>query len=344
MGCRTASHDGAVRRYPVVLGAILLAVAGCGGQRGADTSASGTDATSCEVSSDTNLSIATGNTTGVYYALGGAYAEAITAQTDGTLEATAAETSASLQNIQQLVAGTHQVAFAVADTAADAVNGMAAFDGEQPIAALTRLYPNYTQVIVRSGAAINSLADMRGKRVSVGSPNSGTEVIANRMLEAAGLDPNTDVQAQRTELGKTVEGMKDGSIDAMFFSGGLPTGGITDLFVSQRDKVKFIDVAETLPKLQNINAIYEDGVIPASTYQTPADVPTVVVPNVLLVKNDMDGNIACVLTKALFDHKNDLVKVNKAAEGISLDTARDTLPVPLHPGAKRALDDLGAPN
>ena len=133
------------------------------------------------------------------------------------------------------MAGTHQVAFSLADTAADAVNGTASFAEKQPIAALTRLYPNYTQVIARTDAGINSIADMRGKRVSTGAPNSGTEVIANRMLEAAGLDPAKDIQAQRTELGKTVEGMKDGSIDAMFWSGGLPTGGITDLFVSRRD-------------------------------------------------------------------------------------------------------------
>ncbi|MGO4445275.1 TAXI family TRAP transporter solute-binding subunit [Mycobacterium sp. 2YAF39] len=334
-----------VRPYAVgaACGAILLVVAGCGGQRDGDNAATATEEpTSCEVTADATLSIATGNTTGVYYALGGAYAEAIEQQTGGTLKATAAETTASLQNIQQLVAGTNQVAFSLADTAADAVNGMAAFDGDQPIAALTRLYPNYTQVIVRNNAGINAIRDMRGKRVSIGSPNSGTEVIANRMLEAAGLDPSTDVQSQRIELGKTVEGMKDGSLDAMFWSGGLPTGGITDLFVSQRDNVKFIDVTATLPKLQNINPIYEDGVIPASTYQTPADVPTVVVPNLLLVRNDMDGNIACVLTKALFEHKQELAEVNKAAEDISLDTARETLPVPLHPGAKHALDDLGA--
>ena len=327
-----------------VLGAILLVLAGCGGQRGGDNGATAAEPTSCEVTADARLSIATGNTTGVYYALGGAYAEAISQQSGGKLKATAAETSASLQNIQQLVADTHQVAFSLADTAADAVNGMASFDEKQPIAALTRLYSNYTQVIARADTGINSIADMRGKRVSTGSPNSGTEVIANRMLEAAGLDPSKDVQAQRTELGKTVEGMKDGSIDAMFWSGGLPTGGITDLFVSQRDNVKFLDVTDTLAKLQEINPIYEDGVIPASTYQTPADVPTVVVPNLLLVKDDMDGNTACLLTKALFDHKPDLVKVNKAADGISLDTARQTSPVSLHPGAKRALDELGAAN
>jgi uncharacterized protein len=333
-----------MRRYGLgaVLGAILLVLAGCGGQRGGDDGATAAEPTSCEVTADARLSIATGNTTGVYYVLGGAYAEAVSQQTGGKLKATAAETSASLQNIQQLVAGTHQVAFSLADTAADAVNGMASFDEKQPIAALTRLYPNYTQVVARNDAGINSIADMRGKRVSTGAPNSGTEVIANRMLEAAGLDPSKDVAAQRTELGKTVEGMKDGSIDAMFWSGGLPTGGITDLFVSQGNSVKFLDVTDTLPKLQEINPIYEQGVIPASAYQTPADVPTVVVPNLLLVKDDMDGNTACVLTKALFDHKADLVKANKAADGISLENARQTSPVPLHPGAEKALEELGA--
>jgi TRAP transporter TAXI family solute receptor len=136
--------------------------------------------------------------------------------------------------------------------------------------------------------------------------------------------------------------MKDGSIDAMFWSGGLPTSGITDLFTSQRGNVKFIDVASTLGKLKEINTIYEQGVIPAATYQTPGDVQTVVVPNLLLVKDDMDGNIACVVTKALFENKAELVKVNKAAQDISLDTARQTDPVPLHPGAKKALDELGA--
>jgi TRAP transporter TAXI family solute receptor len=324
---------------------MLLVLVGCGGQRGGDEGGeAASEPTTCTVESDARLSIATGNTTGVYYSLGGALAEAIGKSSGGKLKATAAETSASLQNIQQLVAGTHQLAFSLADTAADAAEGKESFDSPQPIAALARLYPNYTQVVARSDAGINSIADMRGKRVSTGAPNSGTEVIANRMLSAAGLDPNKDIQAQRTELGKTVEGMKDGSIDAMFWSGGLPTSGITDLFTSQRDNVKFLDVAGTLDKLKEINTIYEEGVIPAATYKTPADVPTVVVPNLLLVNSDMDGNTACVLTKALFENKADLVKVNKAAEDINLDTARQTDPVPLHPGAKKALDELGAKN
>jgi TRAP transporter TAXI family solute receptor len=339
-----AGNDEDVRRItlPAIVGATLLVLAGCGGQRGGDGGEAAQAPTTCTVGSDARLSIATGNTTGVYYSLGGAYAEAIAAESAGKLKATAAETSASLQNIQQLVAGTHQVAFSLADTAADAIQGKESFKEPQPIAALTRLYPNYTQVVVGTDSGINTIADMRGKRVSTGAPNSGTEVIANRMLTAAGLDPAKDIQAQRTELGKTVEGMKDGSIDAMFWSGGLPTSGITDLFTSRRGTVKFIDVTDTLDKLKEINPIYERGVIPAATYQTKGEVPTVVVPNLLLVKEDMDGNTACVLTKAMFDHKADLVKVNKAAQDINLDTARQTDPVPLHPGAKKALDDLGA--
>jgi TRAP transporter TAXI family solute receptor len=339
-----SGNDHHVRRItlPVLAGAMLLVLAGCGGQRGGDGGEAASEPTTCTINSDARLSIATGNTTGVYYSLGGAYAEAIAAQSAGKLKATAAETSASLQNIQQLVAGTHQVAFSLADTAADAADGKESFDSPQPIAALARLYPNYTQVVARTDSGINSITDMRGKRVSTGAPNSGTEVIAHRMIQATGLDPAKDIAGQRTELGKSVEAMKDGSIDAMFWSGGLPTSGITDLFTSQRGNVKLLDVTSTLDKLKEINPIYERGVIPAATYQSPSDVPTVVVPNLLLVNEDMDGNTACVLTKALFEHKADLVKVNKAAQDISLDTARQTDPVPLHPGAKKALDELGA--
>ena len=125
----------------------------------------------CEVTADTRVGIATGNATGVYFSLGNAYAEQISAATGGTVKATAAETGASVQNIQQLVDGTYQVAFSLADTAADAVQGTSSFDGQtQPVQALSRIYPNYTQVIVRTDTGISSIADMRGKRVSTGSP------------------------------------------------------------------------------------------------------------------------------------------------------------------------------
>lgn len=334
-----------MRRAMTVVAALVLtgaAATGCGGRQDAPTADSGGDVT-CEPSGETRVSIATGNATGVYFSLGNAYAEQVSASTDGKVKASAAETGASVQNIQQLVAGTYEVAFSLADTAADAVEGKAAFDGEkQPVQALSRIYPNYTQVIARKSAGIRSVADMRGKRVSTGSPGSGTEVIANRVLESAGLNPTSDVSAQRLDLTKTVDGMKDGSIDALFWSGGLPTPGITDLLTTARNDVEFVDITPQFSKMAEISPAYEEGVIPAATYGLPADVKTIVVPNVLLVRDTVDANLACVLTKTLFERLPQLEQVVGAAKGIKLEDARKTDPVPLNRGAERALDDLGA--
>lgn len=325
-----------------VLAVAGVAVSGCGGRKDAPKADSGGTIT-CEVVDDTRVGIATGNATGVYFTLGNAYAEQISAATAGRVKATAAETGASVQNIQQVVAGTYQVAFALADTAADAVAGEAAFQDKQPIAALARLYPNYTQVIARKDSGITGIESMRGKRISTGSPGSGTEVIANRLLEAAGLNPESDVAGQRLDLTKTVDGMKEGAIDAMFFSGGLPTPGITDLITTAREEVTFVDVTPLLAKMQTISGAYQPGLIPAAAYGLPADVPTITVANLLVARDDLDADLGCVLTKALFERKPQLEQSVPAAKGISLDTARDTAPVPLNRGSQRALDDLKAP-
>ncbi|KUL22986.1 TAXI family TRAP transporter solute-binding subunit [Actinoplanes awajinensis] len=320
---------------------LVLATAACGGRQDTAATDTGGDVT-CQVGQDTRVGIATGNATGVYFALGNAFAEQVNAS-GSRVQATAAETGASVQNIQQLVAGSYDVAFSLADTAADAVNGTNSFTAKQPVAALARIHTNYTQVIVRKAAGIEDVAGMKGKRVSTGSPKSGTEVIANRMLTAAGLDPATDVSAQKLDLTKTVDGMKDGSIDALFWSGGLPTPGITDLLTTAKDQVAFLDVTPLLPALQKINEVYQEGTVPAATYRQPADVKTIVVPNYLLVRADLDPDVACVLTRTLFDRKPQLEQANAAAKEISLSTARRTAPVPLHRGAEKALDDLNAP-
>jgi uncharacterized protein len=333
-----------MKRMVMAAGLALVlagASAACGGRQDAASTDAGGEVT-CTVANETRLGIATGNATGVYFALGNAYAEQIGA-TGGNVKATASETGASVQNIQQLVAGSYGVAFSLADTAADAINGTGSFDSKQPIAALARIHTNYTQVIVRKAAGIKDVAGMKGKRVSTGSPKSGTEVIANRLLTAAGLDPAKDISAQKLDLTKTVDGMKEGSIDALFWSGGLPTPGITDLLTTSGGQVEFLDITPLLPELQKINPVYETGRIPAATYKLAGDTPTIVVPNLLLVKDDLDANVACVLTKTLFDRKPQLEQANAAAKEISLDQARKTDPVPLHRGSVKALDDLGAP-
>ncbi|MER7279747.1 TAXI family TRAP transporter solute-binding subunit [Dactylosporangium sp. NPDC000244] len=324
---------------------LLMGVAGCGGRQtpaGTSESAAAGAAADCTVKTDTRISIATGNTTGVYYVVGNAFAEQVTKATGNKVKATAAETQASVGNIQSLDKGDYQVAFSLFDTAADAVQGTGSFGKPVRIAALGRIYDNSTHVVVRADAGINSIADMRGKRISTGSPKSGTEVIAQRLLKAAGLDPDKDIQPQRLDLAKTTDGMKAATVDGFFWSGGLPTSGVTDLFTTAGDKVRFLDIDALLPKMRQVSPAYQAGTIPAATYRTAADVKTIVVPNVLLVRSDMDAGLACVLTRTLVEKREELAKANPAAKGITLETVRKTDPVPLHPGAAAALDTLGA--
>ena len=319
-----------------------LALTACGGKqdRTSDTAASGGSGGDSCTATTGQITIATGNSTGVYYALGGGLAQVISTNTD--LKATAAETGASVQNIQQLVDKKYDIAFSLADTAADAVTGKGAFEGKKAdVKALARIYSNYTQVVVSKKSGITKIEEFKGKRISTGSPKSGTEVIANRLIEAAGLDPAKDVQAQRLDLTKTVDGMKDGSIDGLVWSGGLPTGGITDLMTSMGDEVQFVDITPLLPKLKEVNPVYAEDTIPAATYKTPADAKTIVVPNLLLVRSDMSEGNACALTTLIFDRKADLEKVHPAAKDLDPATAKEADPVELHPGSLKALDGLG---
>ncbi|GAA4560358.1 TAXI family TRAP transporter solute-binding subunit [Planotetraspora kaengkrachanensis] len=311
-------------RSLVAVAAAVALLAGCGGDRSGSRSGGGT-----------RLSIATGNTTGVYYVLGGGLAEQIGRHIPGH-QATAEATGASVENIQRVVKGQSDIAFTLADTAADAVAGKGSFTAPQPIRAIARLYDNYTHVLARTDAGVKSVADLRGKRVSTGSPNSGTEVIALRLLAAAGLDPDKDVTRQALSLPETVQGLKDGTLDALVWSGGLPTSGITDLVTGMGDDVSFVPLDGSLAPMRSAHGeVYAAGTIPKAAYGTPSDVPTVVVPNLLVVNEKMDPALAESLARLLFDHKADLEKVHAAAKDITRDAAPRTDPVPLHDGAKK---------
>jgi hypothetical protein len=312
--------------------AVAVGLAACGGQRdsGEDPGEGG------------RLTIATGNTTGVYYILGGGLAKVISSDLEG-YKATAEATKASKENVERVVAGQNDIAFSLADTAADAAKGENSFDEKQPIQALMRIYSNTTQVVVRTDSGINSIADMKGKSVSTGSPNSGTELMATRLLEANDLKPS-DLKQNKASLPETVEGMKDGSIQAMFWSGGLPTAGVKDLYASLGNKAKFLDLTNELPKLQDkYGDAYQPGTIPGSAYGTSGEVPTIVVANVLVVSEKMSDELAGDLAKLIFDKKAELVKVHPEAENITIENAAKTGDIPLHPGAKKALEELGAP-
>ncbi|WP_166827949.1 TAXI family TRAP transporter solute-binding subunit [Brevibacterium limosum] len=314
--------------------AAVLTMSSCGGKREAEPAAEGGDG--CTAASG-QITIATGNSTGVYYVLGGGLAQVISDNSD--LKATASETGASVQNLQQLSSGDFDIAFSLADTAADAVSGNADFKEAEDISALSRIYDNYTHVVVRKDAKIDSVEDFKGKTISTGSPKSGTEVIANRLIESAGLKDG-DVTKQRLDLSKTVDGMKDGTIDGMVWSGGLPTAGVTDLFTSNGKDVEILDISDMEGKMKEINPVYEVAEIPSDTYKGVDSVKTIVTPNVLMVRNDMDEGTACALTKLIFDKKDELVKVHAAAKEINLDTAEPPEPITLHPGSQKALDEL----
>jgi len=335
-----------VRRPVLVLLAVpLVALSACGGGQqsndSAEPAAAGAEL-ACEVKEPIRISIATGNTTGVYFPLGGALAEQLSKATNGTVKATAAETGASVQNIEQLVAGDFQVAFSLSDTAADAVAGTGSFAKAQPVKALARIHDNVTQVVVRKDAGIKSLADFKGKTVSTGSPKSGTEVIANRLIAAAGLKPE-DVKAQRLDLTKTVDGMKDGSIDALVWSGGIPTPGSTDLFTTAGKDVTMLDISNLQPEMEKLNKAYEKGTVPAGTYGSTADTPTITVANVLLARDDMDPELACVVSKTLIASAPALIAVNAAAKQIKAETAKQPGAVPPAKGALEGIEKAGKP-
>ena len=321
-------------------GALLLT--GCseaGGGGGGGTAADGEAAGCAEPAGGGRLSIATGNTTGVYYILGGGIAQVLTDEVEGT-EATAEATNASAENIRLVCAGDSDIGFSLADTATDAVEGRAGFDGEpQSVQALARIYSNFTQVFVRADAGIETVADLEGKTVSTGSPNSGTEVIALRLLEVNDLAV-ADVQQARLGLPESVQGMKDGSIDALIWSGGLPTGGITDLVSSLGDDVTMLPLDEELPKMvEEFGDAYTEGTVPADTYGLPEDVATIAVPNLLVVSDAMPEDVARDVTAAIFDNLDRLAQVHPEAENISAETATDTGEVPMHPGAEAYFDE-----
>jgi len=285
---------------------------------------------------DGRLYIGTGNTTGVYYLLGGAFADLVTRNVSG-FEARAEPTNASVENIRRIASADMQMGFTQADAAADAVAGRAAFDGRpQEVTALARLYENIMQAVVRVDLKIKTVADLRGKRVSTGSPGSGTEAFAIRVLGAAGLDADNDVTRKALSLGQTTNGMKDGSLDAMFFCGGLPTPGIADLIASAPGKYAFLPLDELLQPLNGkFSNSYSQVSMSKSAYSMPDDTATLAVSNLLLAAPDMPAELAFQLTRLLFDHQNDLVAAHPEGKNIKRETARQTGSVPLHEGARR---------
>jgi hypothetical protein len=290
------------------------------------------------------ISIGTGGTGGVYYPLGGGLAALISKYVPG-VEATAEVTAGSIANLQLIGGGKSEVAFTMADAAWDAEHGLDKFkDQKVALRTLVVFYPNRMHVVTVEGTGINTMKDLKGKRVSTGAPASGTEVMAMRLIEAHGLDPNKDMTRERLSVAESVNALKDGKIDALFWVGGVPTPSITDLAATPGRKIKLIDHGDGAEAMRKkYGPIYVKNRILANAYPGETkDTTNVDVWNLIVVPEKADENLVYQITKLMFEKKDELVKVHKDAAFLDIaNQATGASPIPFHPGAMRYLKERG---
>jgi TRAP transporter TAXI family solute receptor len=273
--------------------------------------------------------IAAGTGGGVYYQLSQPLASAWAGQM-GIRRPEVQLTAGSPDNLQRIKDGKADVGFSAADVAVSANR-----PGPGPkLVALARIYDDYLHVVVRDDSPITSISMLRGRKVAVGSPDSGVEVIAKKLL-AAGLGSYDKVVPQNLGLTEALDALGSNEVDAVFWSGGLPTGAISNK--NAKVKLRLLDIADVLPQMLHGNDVYRAATIPASTYQLDSGKPvtTLVVSNFLLVSSAMSDGEAEALVRGLFDARPALVAANRAALSIDVRPAIETAPLELHPGALR---------
>jgi TRAP transporter TAXI family solute receptor len=291
-----------------------------------------------------NLSIATGGTGGVYYPLGGGMANVLSKYVPG-MQATAEVTGGSVANLQLIATGKPYIALSMTDAALDALKGEDKFKGKKvPVRTLMILYPNRMHVVSVEGTGVNTLADIKGKRVSTGSPGSATEVMAFRVIEAAGLDKDKDMRRERLGVAESVNALKDRKIDAFFWVGGLPTAAVTDLAATPGVKIKMIDHAQVVPAMnKKYGNLYVEDVIPRSTYPgMAADNKQATVMNILVANENLSNQAAYNIVKTIFEKRDELIAVHKEAENFKLENQKEAAsPLPWHPGALKFFAEKG---
>ncbi|HWA11849.1 MAG TPA: TAXI family TRAP transporter solute-binding subunit [Burkholderiales bacterium] len=307
----------------LLAGAALLGAAGCGEQK-------------------KMLAIGSGGTGGVYYPLGGALANMLSANLPG-LQATAEVTGGSVDNLKLVGTGRADIGFSMVDAAWDAYNGTDKFSsGRLPVRTLAVLYPNRMHAVTVASTGIKSMQDLKGRRVSVGSAGSATEIMALRVLEAYGLQDA--LIRERLSVAESVNALKDGKIEAFFWAGGLPTAAVTDLAASPGSTIRLLDHADAVARMnEKYGPLYNETVIGKDVYTGMSrDNRNATVWNVLVVAADMPDDLAHDIVRLLFERKQDLVVVHKEAGHLDLGNQSAKLsPVPFHPGALRYYREQG---
>jgi len=288
------------------------------------------------------LSIATGGTGGVFYIIGGGIASVLTKNLPNT-KVTAEATAAAVDNAKLIETRKADMALMPGDILYDAFIGMGKFKTKIPLRTLLAPYGNFTHFVVQEGSGINSVRDLRGKRVSLGAPGSGTEVKGVRILEAVGIDPAKDIKRERLSVAESAGAMKDRKVDAFNWSGGLPTAAVMDLAATPGIRIKLLDLDEVVPKLkEKFGPVYFSGRIPKGTYSgVDYDVRTLAVAVLFCCHEKMEEDLAYQITKLIIEKKSELVLVHKEAEHISLESAVVGSPIPYHPGAIRYYKEKG---
>ena len=318
------------KRKGLIFGALVAGAVLCGGIASAQQ--------------QTTIAIATGGTGGVYYPLGGGMANILTKYVPG-YAATARVTGGSVDNLKLIGSKQSEVAMVMVDAALDALKGDDKFKGNPvDVRTLMVLYPNRMHVVSIEGKGIDKMSDLKGKRVSTGSPGSATEVMAFRVIEAAGLDKDKDMRRERLGVAESTNALKDGKIDAYFWVGGLPTAAVTDLGATPGTKIKLIDHTEVLEKMNaKYGGIYTAGIIPAKTYPgQDKDNAITVVQNILVANASMADKVAYDIVKTFIEHRDDLIAVHGEAKAIELATqVTKNSPIPWHPGATKYFTEKG---
>ena len=289
------------------------------------------------------VNVLTGGTSGVYYPLGVGLSN-IYAENIDKVRTQVQSTKASVENLNLLQQGRGEIAFALGDSVAAAWAGNAEAGFPQKLDKLrgiAAIYPNYIQLVALKDSGAKTLADLKGKGVSVGAPASGTELNARAILGAAGMSYDDLGKTEYLPFAESVELMKNRQLDATLQSAGLGVASIRDLSTSVPITVVEIP-AEIAEKL---GAPFQAATIPAGTYDgQDTDVPTVKISNYLITNSDVSDELAYQMTKLLFENLETLTSSHKAASAITLKAALDGMPVPLHPGAERYYREQGLIN
>nr|WP_231687547.1 TAXI family TRAP transporter solute-binding subunit [Bacillus sp. FJAT-22090] len=313
----------------------LFILSACGSTENGSESGSGEE--SGKTKEDVKyLSLLTGGTQGTYYPLGGTFAELISTETD--IKTTAEVSQASAANMTALQNGEGDIAFVQTDIAFYGTEGTLMFEGKKTdsVSALGALYPETIQLVTLADSGITSYDDLKGKKVSVGAPGSGTYANAEQLLEIHGLTMD-DIEAQNLDFGESTDGIQSGQIDAAFITAGYPTSAVEAL--NATNKVTIIPVSEEkADALIKKYPYYAKDKIPAGTYGLKEEVPAVSVLAMLAVKKELPEDLVYEITKAIYDNTE---KISHAkGEFIKAETGLDGIGIEIHPGAQKYFDEV----